>query len=223
MVNGVVDVRSCSEMVEVAEWVRESQSLYDQQVGALVPAVFESYAKISHSWGSEDAAVASGAGVDTNLIDQVTHEPSTFRAVEARRPVLPDAEPQAGTVPAGLAAELVGILADQTRDRERCYFAVWSGFAGLTVDCPDSPQVVVGNREMILLDGYLSDALTTVTAGMWRSASAWWPAGRQWFVATDVDLTNTYVGGRRQCINAVLAIPGIQGAMVDPGESTTLA
>ena len=43
-----------------------------------------------------------------------------------------------------------------------------------------------------------------------QSANLWWPDDRAWFVATDVDLMTTYVGGSAACIADLLAADGLE-------------
>ena len=47
-----------------------------------------------------------------------------------------------------------------------------------------------------------------------QSASLWWPADRAWFVATDIDLVTTFVGGSAACIGDVLRHPRVEAARV---------
>ena len=48
-----------------------------------------------------------------------------------------------------------------------------------------------------------------------QSASLWWPADRAWFVATDIDLVTTFVGGSRGLRAATsCAIPRVEAARV---------
>ena len=42
------------------------------------------------------------------------------------------------------------------------------------------------------------------------SPSIWWPEDRAWCVTTDVDLFDTFVGGSRECIEAVLGNPDLE-------------
>ena len=63
--------------------------------------------------------------------------------------------------------------------------------------------------------------------GFWGySPNIWWPEDRAWCVATDIDLFDTYVGGSRECIEAVLgnpdleALPTTHDARVDIGADT---
>jgi hypothetical protein len=54
-----------------------------------------------------------------------------------------------------------------------------------------------------------------------QSASLWWPADRAWFVATDIDLVTTYVGGSTACIRDLLAHPGLEAAQVPRDQRIT--
>jgi hypothetical protein len=47
-----------------------------------------------------------------------------------------------------------------------------------------------------------------------QSANLWWPEDRAWFVATDIDLMSTYVGGSAACVADLLAAEGLETAAV---------
>ena len=49
-----------------------------------------------------------------------------------------------------------------------------------------------------------------------------WPADRAWFVAGDVDLDSTYVGGTAALITALLGHPGLEGWAVDATDDVSL-
>jgi hypothetical protein len=38
----------------------------------------------------------------------------------------------------------------------------------------------------------------------------WWPNDRAWFVATEIDLVSTYVGGSADLVRAIVASPEIE-------------
>ena len=42
------------------------------------------------------------------------------------------------------------------------------------------------------------------------SPNIWWPEDRAWCVATDIDLYDTYVGGSKECIEAILSNPDLE-------------
>ena len=54
-----------------------------------------------------------------------------------------------------------------------------------------------------------------------QSANLWWPADRAWFVATDIDLMTTYVGGSAACIAELLATDGLEAAQVPADQRIT--
>ena len=54
-----------------------------------------------------------------------------------------------------------------------------------------------------------------------QSANLWWPDDRAWFVATDIDLMTTYVGGSAACIADLLAADGLEAAVVPADQRVT--
>jgi hypothetical protein len=53
-----------------------------------------------------------------------------------------------------------------------------------------------------------------------QSANAWWPADRAWFVATDIDLVSTYVGGSAAAVSALLACSAVEAAPAAADQGT---
>ena len=43
-----------------------------------------------------------------------------------------------------------------------------------------------------------------------QSPTVWWPADRAWCVGTEIDFTETLIGGSRACIEAVLNHPELE-------------
>jgi hypothetical protein len=61
-------------------------------------------------------------------------------------------------------------------------------------------------REYLLYQGPISTA-SVLSAESWpwkQTPNLWWPAGREWCVATEIDLYSTYIGGSEELIAAVL-------------------
>lgn len=52
----------------------------------------------------------------------------------------------------------------------------------------------------------------------YQSASLWWPDDRAWFVATEIDLNSTYVGGSDATVAAILASPDLEASSVAPDD-----
>ena len=54
-----------------------------------------------------------------------------------------------------------------------------------------------------------------------QSANLWWPDDRAWFVATDIDLMTTYVGGSAACIADLVSAAGLEAAVVPVDQRVT--
>ena len=76
------------------------------------------------------------------------------------------------------------------------------------------PQVRIPGREYYLFVGPLGCAPRIEISGRYQSAGMWWPDGREWFVATEVDATFTFVGASRACIDELLVSPELEAAEV---------
>lgn len=82
--------------------------------------------------------------------------------------------------------------------------------------CPVQPWW--GGRDMLLFDGPI-DAVTTIGAPFdgqirRRSPQWWWPADRNWFVATEIDYPWTYVGGPTALIDSIVAAATLEAVRV---------
>ena len=69
-------------------------------------------------------------------------------------------------------------------------------------------------RDYLLFRGALDSIMSFVEVRLdpfWgHSPNIWWPEDRSWCVATDIDLCDTYLGGSRESIDAVLNSPGLE-------------
>jgi hypothetical protein len=102
--------------------------------------------------------------------------------------------------------------------RAQCYFGVWSGWGSLIsvredvdgeISSPSRygsiPTVELPWRSYELFVGESAGVVSFITAGRrFLSANIWWAADRSWFVATEIDLSVTYVGGSRELIDRLL-------------------
>lgn len=78
-------------------------------------------------------------------------------------------------------------------------------------DLDDAPKVTIPHRAYYLFRGPLEAVPAFATAGTpWVAPNLWWPDDRSWCVATDIDLDSTYVGGTRECIDALLSGPALE-------------
>ena len=111
-----------------------------------------------------------------------------------------------GSLPEEQYAVLVETLRAFTSTPGVCHFCMWVGFGFLDVGT-EVPKVHLGRgfRSYLLYRGPLTPPPSFRFDLIWQSPAMWWPDDRAWFVATEIDGENTYVGGSRECIEALLA------------------
>ncbi len=143
------------------------------------------------------------------------------------------------------AMVLAEILQGWTTTPQRCWFCVWDGYGwdgllyltasdGTGAAGPGSgtrpdpvPAAVRGfvepgpelpHRNYLLYSGPTDAALATVSlSGDYQVANLWWPQDRAWFVATEVDLAWSYIGGPAGLIGQLLAEKRIEALPAAPG------
>lgn len=204
-----------SKEVQSASWVmQELAPFQDLTVAAFIPARFESYARVLHPAGLRVGDVVQSvrwADIGRAAGESVNH------AADWNTIVIPamsgpgwDHEPAIGTLPPATAEALVETLRRQTATPDKCWFGVWDGLGGLPRR-HTSGVLNFPSRPMRLLTGSVECAGQPLSdPPMQQSPSVWWPQDRAWFVATDVDLMSTFVGGTADCIAAVLANPNLE-------------
>jgi len=195
-------------------------------VAALVPAVFEAYARVLHPAirydGDDDievpwADVAAHNGTVAHPHMQwvaVTRGP-----VDSQPPVWDDG-PSEGHLPVAVAARLTQVLGRHTGTPDACLLGRWDGF-GYDLTDPDLPPRLLlrGGNDVVLVRGTIADAVRNLAPEPHeQSANLWWPADQAWCVVTDVDLKSTYVGGSAACIADLLATPGLEALPAAPDD-----
>ncbi|MGW8377973.1 hypothetical protein [Streptomyces sp. ODS28] len=80
------------------------------------------------------------------------------------------------------------------------------------------PRVSLPHREYFLWHGDLSAALAFVDSEG-QSPNLWWAGDRSWCVASEIDLTWTYVGGSRALIDELLADPRVEALPAGPDDA----
>ena len=48
-----------------------------------------------------------------------------------------------------------------------------------------------------------------------QSPNLWWPEDRSWFVATEIDVAWTYIGGTEATVQAILDAEGLEALLVE--------
>ncbi len=194
---------------DATDWLTASLTTFADNVASFLPGNFAAYARVYHPFDSNGDPVLAGlswrelaARAGRELSDPATAADFGYQGV-------PDAQARVGNASKGLIRALVEHLRPATTTPDRCYFALWEGFAGGVVPPLTSPQLELPNRVYNVFVGPVEGALSSLhtTSWVYRSASLWWPADHAWCVATEVDFRWTYVGGPRTCIDAVLADP----------------
>lgn len=219
--------------VTPADWVVAEVRDFEYDVGSLVPTRFPAYARVFHPagrtgpGGEEEVrwtAVAAANG-------RVAHPSMEWASITGSwgyqhgetQPGLWDRPPPEGSLPAPQGRQLAELLAPRTGAPDRCWFGVWDGWGGAVIRTDGVPTVALPARPTLLFSGPLSAAATSFTTRSWhhQSASVWWPDDRAWFVATEVDLMATYVGGSAACIAALVADDRLEALPVSVDERVT--
>jgi hypothetical protein len=112
------------------------------------------------------------------------------------------------------------------------FFGVWSGYGALIsvgepvgdqpVPAPYEPHATVELpwREYQLYAGPSAGAASFIMTGRrYQSPNIWWAADRSWFVATEIDLGATFVGGSQETIDRLLVDPRLEVTRSGPDVS----
>jgi hypothetical protein len=109
---------------------------FDGTVGSVVPATFESYARVFHPAERDDGIEVRWAEV-ASADDRVMHPAAEWGSLTRSwqmqgQPGLCH-QPSTGKLPERLAKRLPELLAPHTRDAARCWFGVWDGWGEPTL------------------------------------------------------------------------------------------
>ena len=203
-------------------------------VGALVPVVFEAYARIFHPAvryaGDDDVEVpwSEVAAHNGTVSHPLMQWPSitgswNFMSSDGQPPVWDDA-PSEGHLPVAVAHRLAEVLARRTGTPGECLFGRWDGF-GYDFPAPDVPPRLLlrGGHDVVLARGAVPDAVRNLAPEPHeQSANLWWPADQAWCVVTDIDLMSTYVGGSAACIADLLATRGLEVVPAAPDDRVAI-
>lgn len=195
-------------------------------VAALVPAVFEGYARVLHPAvryaGDDDVEVpwAEVARHNGTLAHPLAQWSALTRGPVDSQPPVWDDGPSEGHLPVPVAGRLAAVLARHTGTPGDCLFGRWHGF-GYDLPDPDHPPrlLLKGGHDVVVVRGTVADAVRNLAPEPHeQSANLWWPADRAWCVVTDIDLRSSYVGGSAACIAELLATPGVEAVPAEPGD-----
>ena len=214
-----------SERVAEAIWIRERLAPFHAFiVSSVVPGGFDAYARILHPVLARSSAprrvlrwldVAAWTGT-TLRRDAQFHSVALPPAGPASEPPW-DGPPEEGNMDPADAEALTEILRSETSTPESCWFCLWQGFGWVEEVVPaavwNGPRVHLPNRDYLLYGGPVQSVVLTSEGGRQpaaQSASLWWSADRAWCVATEIDLSWTYVSGTARLIESVLHDPRLE-------------
>lgn len=125
--------------------------------------------------------------------------------------------PNIGMLPVSLAKILSDILKPFSTGVDVMY-AAWTGYSDLKIE--NAELMKFPERPMYVKSGHLRDAENPFgRAG--RTANLWWSSDQKWCVGTDVDLMTTYVGGSKDCIEAIVNNGALEAMPVTSDQSIT--
>ena len=231
--------------VSAGRWVEDGFSPRFSTLGALVPDGFEAHARVLHP-ALDDALEPVQWSTVAKWSGRVHHPLMSFEGISSPadghgadgRPWLED--PNHGSMEEETATELAALLSRFTGTPQHCYFGVWEdygqysgGAAMLTSDGRGRPlgiprdirraQRVRGvGRDYLLYAGRLEQITEFYSNFLSEPPNIWWPEDRAWFVATDIDLDSTYVGGNRECIAALLDDDMLEAVTAYPNASIAM-
>ena len=225
------------EDVSHARWIEESLSDFGT-LRSMLPRGFSHYARIFHpAYLGEEmqpvrwSSVASWTGRQVHPLMQFERIAGLSEDHGVMYPDPPwGSHPDHGSIPEAECSTLVEVLRDFTSTPGRCYFCLWEGYGNIDTRLYKSDsRVKAPGRGYLLFSGPLDAVMAFLRRDVpfWRdSPNIWWPEDRAWCVATGIDLYDTYVGGSRECIEAVLnnheleALPTTLDARLDLGGDT---
>jgi hypothetical protein len=214
-----------------AGWITAGRRPFaDYSVGALVPVVFERYARILHParTRSDGAvrwdAVAAWSGRTMHALAQWDPLSRPLHGTNGPPPFFEP--PGTGGLPPERLATLCRVLAVHTSTPERCFAGMWEGYGSLDQVDASVPELRLDQRTFLVYEGPIETVgwigrPDPAGASFRESPSLIWPVDRAWFVAGDVDLDSTYVGGRAALIAALIAAPGLEAWPISPTDRVT--
>ena len=220
-----------SDDVAQAAWIAKRLSGRGEQVATVfVPSGFEAYARILPP--AEEPNRGDGRLVRWREVaawSGLVLDPYAEFASIALPPVPVNAlppwsgqGPRHGSLYPPDAAVVIDHLRRATTKPERCWFCLWDGYGWSSDAIPESvengPRVRLPDRSYFLYRGAVDAALLGYPGEpMDHTANLWWPDDRAWCVASEIDLSSTYVAGSAALVSALVSEPAVEAIEVSAG------
>ena len=203
----------------------------DYTATVVVPAGFEAYARVLHPAQVPEhgdrlvrwAEVAAWSGMPLRP-DAQFHSIALPPAAPGEPPPYHGQGPRDGSLHVPDAEVVARILRRWTATPEDCWFCVWDGYGWESASSfgpvREAPRVQLPHRGYLLYQGPVEAALTLpgLDGTFGQCPNVWWPADRAWYVASEIDLPWTYIGGPRGLIDAILADDRIEALPAAPDD-----
>ncbi len=181
-------------------------------VGSLVPEGFEAYARVLHPATSETERGFESVrwSVIASWTGRTVHPLMQFHRI-ADLPAFPGHRaPKWGFVPSE-GERLVAILRAHTATPDRCYLGLWEGYGTPELNAlAKLPRLVLRHRAYFLFLGPIDGVTSMSIGGFQHPPNLWWPEDRAWCVASEIDLSETYLAASKACVTQVTRDPGLE-------------
>jgi hypothetical protein len=200
-----------SSSIECGLWLCNHLAPFrESTVASFVPADYEAYARLLHPVCTPQrngrlvrwTEVAEWSGLEltpTSQFESIAMGPGSPRSD------LPweGQGPCEGSLYAADAEVLAATLREFPSSPAQCWFGLWSGYGSHRGFY--GPELELDSRAYYIFAGPVEHAFTTtLTTQEDRTPNLWWPENRSWFVATEIDLQSTYVGGPHSLIGQLV-------------------
>lgn len=219
-----------SDDVAQAAWIAERISAPGEKVATVfMPSGFEAYARILHPADEPDGGdgrlvrwceVAAWSGVALDSYSEFASIALPPLAVDAPPPWSGQG-PRHGSLYPPDAAAVIDHLREATTTPDCCWFCLWDGYGWSNDAIPESvekgPRVRLPDRAYFLYRGALDSALLAYPGEpIDHTANLWWPDDHACCLASEIDLSSTYVAGSAALVSALVSEPAIEAFEVSP-------
>jgi hypothetical protein len=211
--------------VSAAQWLtgrlrpRDRSTQQRMRVGSLVPEGYQAYGRLLHP-----ASTTEPGGPDRLRWSVIAAQKGIKIGADIRfnaligwqgkgSPPPPYLLPERGTLDPVTCRILATNLSRFTRQPDSCWFCLWDGYGWLKLppSAAGLPHVQLApSLECLLFEGPVTSACNFRSEHWFQSPTMWWPNDRSWCVATDIDGFSTYIGGSRECMEALALDPGLE-------------